>query len=141
MLLSAFPLAYDEFILIYTSFIGAGESGKSTIFKQMKLLYGKGFDEDDLTYYADIIRSNIVTGMFILCEAVESQGLQDSIQNCDAYNFILSSMGTAELTPEVTAMIASLWAEPTIQVYPSLCLCHDLKKKRKYIVFRCFFRE
>lgn len=39
--------------------LGAGESGKSTIFKQIKLLFQTGFDEDELKSYISVIHANI----------------------------------------------------------------------------------
>ena len=37
--------------------LGAGESGKSTVFKQMKILYGKGLEhEADIAFFRSIIR-------------------------------------------------------------------------------------
>lgn len=40
--------------------LGAGESGKSTIFKQMKILHGTGFSEDDRMRFKWFIWSNII---------------------------------------------------------------------------------
>ena len=39
---------------------GAGESGKSTIFKQMKILYGTGFKDDDRKQQTPVIMQNII---------------------------------------------------------------------------------
>jgi len=47
--------------------LGAGESGKSTIFKQMRILYGSQRSDDDLRMYGVVIRSNIITAMRKLC--------------------------------------------------------------------------
>lgn len=47
--------------------LGAGESGKSTIFKQMRILYGSPRTEDDLRMYGVYVRSNVVTAMRKLC--------------------------------------------------------------------------
>ena len=38
--------------------LGAGESGKSTIFKQMKILYGDPMTGDDRTEFVQVIHSN-----------------------------------------------------------------------------------
>jgi hypothetical protein len=40
--------------------LGAGESGKSTIFKQMRILYGTPRTDDELRMFGVIIRSNII---------------------------------------------------------------------------------
>jgi GTPase SAR1 family protein len=55
--------------------LGAGESGKSTLFKQMHLIYGTGRaegkdwkEELDLQEYVNIIHNNIVLSMKTLCE-------------------------------------------------------------------------
>lgn len=40
--------------------LGAGESGKSTIFKQMRILYGAPRTDDELRMFGVIIRSNII---------------------------------------------------------------------------------
>uniref|UniRef100_A0A251TPD9 Guanine nucleotide-binding protein alpha subunit n=1 Tax=Helianthus annuus TaxID=4232 RepID=A0A251TPD9_HELAN len=39
--------------------LGAGESGKSTIFKQIKLLFQTGFDERELQSYTSVIHANV----------------------------------------------------------------------------------
>lgn len=40
--------------------LGAGESGKSTIFKQMRVIYGKGYSEDERKAMLPIIYANMV---------------------------------------------------------------------------------
>jgi hypothetical protein len=47
--------------------LGAGESGKSTIFKQMRILHGSPRTEDDLRMYGVVVRSNVITAMRKLC--------------------------------------------------------------------------
>ena len=57
--------------------LGAGESGKSTIFKQMRILYGSQRTDDDLRMYGVVIRSNVITAMRKLCgllRALEMEG-------------------------------------------------------------------
>lgn len=39
--------------------LGAGESGKSTIFKQIKLLFQMGFDEAELKTYTPVVHANV----------------------------------------------------------------------------------
>lgn len=48
--------------------LGAGESGKSTIFKQMRILHGSPRSEDDLRMYGVVVRSNVITAMRKLCQ-------------------------------------------------------------------------
>mmetsp|Transcript_28798 Transcript_28798/g.56073 ORF Transcript_28798/g.56073 Transcript_28798/m.56073 type:complete len:368 (+) Transcript_28798:103-1206(+) len=49
--------------------LGAGESGKSTLFKQMTLIYGQGFPEKERMNYRRIIHSNTISAMQTLCKA------------------------------------------------------------------------
>ncbi|KAB7498654.1 hypothetical protein Anas_00534 [Armadillidium nasatum] len=43
--------------------LGAGESGKSTFLKQMRIIHGFRFDQEELNEYKLIIYRNIVLGM------------------------------------------------------------------------------
>ncbi|XP_043811285.1 guanine nucleotide-binding protein alpha-1 subunit isoform X3 [Manihot esculenta] len=45
---------------------GAGDSGKSTIFKQIKLLFQSGFDESELKSYIPVIHANVYQAIKIL---------------------------------------------------------------------------
>ena len=54
--------------------LGTGESGKSTIFKQMRILYGSPKSHDDLRMYGVIVRSNIVTAVRKLCQLTKAIG-------------------------------------------------------------------
>ena len=50
-------------------FKGAGESGKSTIAKQMKILHKEGFTLEERNSYKSVIYSNVVSAMRSICEA------------------------------------------------------------------------
>jgi len=50
--------------------LGTGESGKSTIFKQMRILYGSPNTEDDLRWYGVVVRSNIIAAIRQLCSLI-----------------------------------------------------------------------
>jgi len=49
--------------------LGAGESGKSTFLKQMRIIYGKDFSAEDLNEFKPIVYSNILKGMKVLADA------------------------------------------------------------------------
>ncbi|KAJ5938016.1 hypothetical protein N7454_004358 [Penicillium verhagenii] len=52
--------------------LGAGESGKSTILKQMKLIHEGGYSRDERESFREIIYSNTVQSMRVILEAMES---------------------------------------------------------------------
>ncbi|KAM3413418.1 hypothetical protein ACQJBY_004544 [Aegilops geniculata] len=51
--------------------LGAGESGKSTIFKQIKLLFRTGFDEAELKGYTPVIHANVFQTIKILYDGAK----------------------------------------------------------------------
>ena len=60
--------------------LGAGESGKSTIFKQMRILHGAPRSDDDLRMYGVVIRSNIIVAIRKLCTHLRNLGLEEALQ-------------------------------------------------------------
>lgn len=59
--------------------LGAGESGKSTIFKQMRIIYGTPRSEDDLRMYGVVVRSNVVTAVRKLCQLLRSLDVESQL--------------------------------------------------------------
>ena len=49
--------------------LGAGESGKSTFLKQMRIIHGKDFDHEALLEFRPTIYSNVLKGMKVLVDA------------------------------------------------------------------------
>ena len=49
--------------------LGAGETGKSTFAKQMRIIYGEDFDHNDLLEFRDVIYTNIFKAIQVLCDA------------------------------------------------------------------------
>lgn len=55
--------------------LGAGESGKSTFLKQMRIIHGSGYRATDQVEYRGIIYQNIVKGMKVLIDAKAKLGI------------------------------------------------------------------
>eukprot|EP01041_Mallomonas_annulata_P010023 gene10023-20867_t len=98
--------------------LGAGESGKSTVVKQIKMIYkvGGGITERERNDYTSAIRRNAIEVMQVLLEASKSLNIpiSDSDLLTDAKE--ISALGSdAELTPDLGVKISSLWKDPGIQ--------------------------
>ena len=49
--------------------LGAGETGKSTFAKQMRIIYGEDFDHEDLLEFRNVIYTNVFKAIQVLCDA------------------------------------------------------------------------
>ena len=56
--------------------LGTGESGKSTIVKQMKIIHGDGYSIDELNNFKTVIHSNLLTSMIEVIKATEKLNIQ-----------------------------------------------------------------
>jgi GTPase SAR1 family protein len=89
--------------------LGAGASGKSTLFKQMISIYGKGFPDSERKTYTSIIHNNVLGAMRIL------------LKHCDRFGTLPASLAESRrileadmkedqpVTEELAAHIKQLW--------------------------------
>lgn len=104
-------------ILIHNA--GAGESGKSTILKQMKLIHEGSYSRDERESFKEIIYSNTVQSMRVILEAMESLELPLDDQRTE-YHVQTIFMQPAQiegesLPPEVGGAIDALWKDAGVQ--------------------------
>lgn len=70
--------------------LGAGESGKSTFLKQMKIIHGHTFDPIVLEEYREVIYNNIIRGMKVLIDAREKLCIPWQDDGMLLFRFLLS---------------------------------------------------
>jgi len=97
--------------------LGGGESGKSTVAKQMKIIHMSGFSEEECKTYKDIIHSNVIMSMRSIVLACERFGYELQPENKErAAVFTTSSiLADQELTPKIAGHVKALWADEAIQ--------------------------
>lgn len=94
--------------------LGAGESGKSTIFKQMKILYGTQWDSDEMNSLRPVVWANIVQNLKYVLDFVELNAI-DLEKDADIGKQLSLLADEAELNPELGKKIKKLWSNPGIQ--------------------------
>lgn len=62
--------------LLPTSIIGTGESGKSTFIKQMRIIHGSGYTEEDRKGFTKLVYQNIFTAMQAMIRAMDTLKIQ-----------------------------------------------------------------
>jgi len=98
--------------------LGPGESGKSTIFKQMKIIQDNGgFSTEELQSYKYIVYGNCVTQMKVIVNAamkleIELQG-EENKKRAERLTKVPS--GGDAWSTELGDDIKHLWADPAIQ--------------------------
>jgi len=95
--------------------LGAGESGKSTLFKQMISIYGKGFPEQERQSYIPIIYNNILTAMKTLVKQSVTYGPVAHQNRQSAELVEVQLKGDEDIDPVLGQHIANLWADEGIQ--------------------------
>eukprot|EP00301_Raphidiophrys_heterophryoidea_P019699 c4575_g1_i1.p1 GENE.c4575_g1_i1~~c4575_g1_i1.p1 ORF type:complete len:350 (-),score=88.44 c4575_g1_i1:250-1299(-) len=100
--------------------LGAGQAGKSTIFKQVKLIYADGFDQAALMNYKVTIHANIIEAIKTLLTQVEKRHMTLTADGNMAVAADLLSLGLDQpVTKELGESIHQLWTteEPIRTVY------------------------
>ena len=99
--------------------LGAGESGKSTILKQMKLINEGGYNERELQYFRSVINSNLVSSMKTLVAAMDKLQVPLEDPNNEPYLNVVRSaseqVNSNSLEENLVTAIRSLWADGGVQ--------------------------
>lgn len=95
--------------------LGAGESGKSTIFKQMKILFGAPFSKEESQHATPMVYNNIVTSLKIICEHVEELGLKSQVKAASEFAEFMACSDEADVDPKLGAIIKALWNDEGVK--------------------------
>ena len=96
--------------------LGAGESGKSTIAKQMKILYKDRFSEEERNSYKSIIYNNCVSSMRTIVKAANSLGINVAAADASAKLFEGNEdYFSGPIDAPLAAAIKALWADAGVK--------------------------
>jgi len=100
--------------------LGAGESGKSTFLKQMKIIHGVVFEPEHLKEFRKIIYQNMIKGMRVLVDAQRKLDIElGNPANCQAGDQILLFDNFAAVDSEnfsdFRTLLSGLWADKGIR--------------------------
>jgi len=108
--------------------LGTGESGKSTFIKQMRIIHGSGYNENDRIEFRARVFENIYRGMRAMVDAMDNLHIEyEKADNANKYADMILEVdpeSVQELIPEHVVAIRSLWADAGLQQ------CYD--RKREY---------
>eukprot|EP00039_Didymoeca_costata_P011001 m.150626 g.150626 ORF g.150626 m.150626 type:complete len:352 (-) comp15027_c0_seq3:1723-2778(-) len=97
--------------------LGTGKSGKSTILKQIRLLYGSGYDDLTRRHFLYVIHSNLKLAMKTMFEAMDSfrLRLKSPELEAEARAYLAHSHGPMDTPVE---LFKKLWTDPVlVEVY------------------------
>jgi len=94
--------------------LGAGESGKSTIFKAVKVLYSGGYSPDERAQFTWIIHRNVIDGVQAILQGAQDMGHEVAEENEDLAERTLLYEGD-NLNADLAADVAALWADPAVK--------------------------
>ncbi|KFP87544.1 Guanine nucleotide-binding protein G(t) subunit alpha-1, partial [Acanthisitta chloris] len=99
--------------------LGAGESGKSTIVKQMKIIHQDGYSLEECLEFITIIYSNTLQSMSAIVRAMTTLNIQygDTSHEDDARKLLhlLDTIEEGTMPKEVSEIIGRLWKDSGIQ--------------------------
>ncbi|XP_022357189.1 guanine nucleotide-binding protein subunit alpha-12 isoform X2 [Enhydra lutris kenyoni] len=108
--------------LVKILLLGAGESGKSTFLKQMRIIHGREFDQKALLEFRDTIFDNILKGSRVLVDARDKLGIPWQYSENEKHGmFLLAFENKAGLPVEPATFqlyvpaLSALWRDSGIR--------------------------
>lgn len=103
--------------MLTQSIIGSGESGKSTIVKQMKIIHLKGYSDDELYNYRPTVFKNLIECAKAVINAMRQFDIEPTQEENRAYcDFLLEysveSGPQAMIDSKVGDAVQSIWNDP-----------------------------
>ncbi|KAB5522342.1 hypothetical protein PHYPO_G00158450 [Pangasianodon hypophthalmus] len=107
--------------------LGTGESGKSTFIKQMRIIHGTGYSEDDRRAFTQSIFQNIFVAVQAMIEAMKTLQIPFTDDKNASYAAMLLSVtpdNVSTMDKHYAEAISSMWRDPSMQH------CYD--RRREY---------
>ncbi|TPX17583.1 uncharacterized protein E0L32_012117 [Thyridium curvatum] len=99
--------------------LGAGESGKSTVLKQMKLIYAQGFSKNEKLEWKPVVFNNIVQSFQLIFEAMQELNIEFEVKENEknmAHILVDYEVGANDPMPEdFLEPIKQLWQDAGIK--------------------------
>lgn len=97
--------------------LGAGESGKSTLWRQLKILFCDGFNNSERKAFVKTIRQTIVSDIQFLIDFMEQNSQNLSVEN-QSFLSIISDVKVTEVDfdSELANAILNVWKDPIMKI-------------------------
>ena len=98
---------------------GSGESGKSTIVKQMKIIHQNGYTQEERALYRLTIYKNLIDCMKAVIGAMRQFEIEPESSNVKDYTDYIMEYNVdpdpdTPLDPKVAEAVSAVWADPSI---------------------------
>ncbi|XP_067871907.1 guanine nucleotide-binding protein subunit alpha-14-like [Heterodontus francisci] len=107
--------------------LGTGESGKSTFIKQMRIIHGSGYSEEDRKAFAKLVYQNIITAIQSIIRAMDTLNIQYQQQENKENSQVIKELEVYKITTlerQHTDAIKNLWNDSGIKT------CYE--RRREY---------
>jgi GTPase SAR1 family protein len=95
--------------------LGAGESGKSTVAKQLKILFMGGFSNTELAMYRSQVHANVLANVRLLIKSAQTSGLtlrnERLAQTVSSPDYMTGDL----LSSQAAADILEIWSDPVVK--------------------------
>nr|VZI07633.1 unnamed protein product [Spirometra erinaceieuropaei] len=111
---------------VLTACPGTGESGKSTFIKQMRIIHGSGYSDEERRSLIKLVYQNIYLAMYTLTRAMETLKIDYENPNNRDYAEMAREIDYESVTtldPSHVVAIKSLWSDPGIKE------CYDRRRE------------
>ncbi|XP_060537105.1 G protein alpha i subunit [Cylas formicarius] len=100
--------------------LGAGESGKSTIVKQMKIIHELGYTHEECEQYRPVVYSNTIQSLMTIIRAMGQLRIDfadpSKVDIARQFFTYASAAEEGELTCELVMLMKKLWQDPGVQL-------------------------
>ena len=121
-------------IVVKLLLLGAGESGKSTFVKQMKIIHGGGYSIDELNSFTSIIHGNLLTSMVEVIKAMDKLNitLHNSSNQVCASKIINCPTPVQYIPAEIGEKMKLLWQDDGFQTCVKRAVEYQLSDSAPY---------
>jgi guanine nucleotide-binding protein G(i) subunit alpha len=99
--------------------LGAGESGKSTIVKQMRIIHGNGYSPEECIQYRHVVYSNTLESLVAILNAMKTIGLEfarnSRLEDVELFFETVRDSTRREITCELGERMDRLWKDEGLQ--------------------------
>ncbi|XP_011505328.1 PREDICTED: guanine nucleotide-binding protein G(i) subunit alpha-like [Ceratosolen solmsi marchali] len=100
--------------------LGAGESGKSTIVKQMKIIHETGYSQEECEQYKPVVYSNTIQSLMTIIRAMGQLKIDfadpSKVNIAREFFTVASSTPEGELSSDLVILMKNLWQDSGVQL-------------------------